>query len=187
MLLFLLTWKWRTKRKRKLRTGVETDLEIAQGNCGANHNWCIRNCLERSKKVVSRDWCHMSFGIIAESVLTGYSQNPSQSLRHLRSRVVTWCLKKTPASHPKAVFNDDINNNNNIYPGSPPALAVFSGAMQSWNNYCRIEMSLKPPLSGHPLESFIYLYIWDEIKSVWKWFDFDFFFVDVACFVLWEG
>ena len=31
------------------------------------------NCLERSKKVASRDWCHMSFGIIAESVLTGYS------------------------------------------------------------------------------------------------------------------
>ena len=31
------------------------------------------NCLERSKKLVSRDWCHMSFGIIAESVLTGYS------------------------------------------------------------------------------------------------------------------
>ena len=28
----------------------------------------------------------MSFGIIAESVPTGYSQNPSQSLRHVRSR-----------------------------------------------------------------------------------------------------
>ena len=24
----------------------------------------IRNCLERYKKVVNRDWCHMSFGII---------------------------------------------------------------------------------------------------------------------------
>ena len=51
--------------------------------------WCIRNCFERSKKVVSRDWCHMSFGIFAESILTWYSQNPSQSLRHLRSQVVT--------------------------------------------------------------------------------------------------
>ena len=51
--------------------------------------WCIRNCLERYRKVVSRDWCHMSFGIIAEGVLTGYSQNPSQSLRHLRSWAVT--------------------------------------------------------------------------------------------------
>ena len=157
--------------------GVETDLEIAQGNCGANHNWCIRNCLERPKKVVSRDWCHMSFGIIAESMLTGYSENPLQSLRHLRSRVVTWCLKKTPASHPEASFQDDINNNNhNIYPGSPLTLVVFIGVLQSWNNIivgielslnqsplidCRIELSLKPPLiNGHPLE------------SVWKWVDF---------------
>ena len=57
--------------------------------CGANHNWCIRNCLERYRKVVSRDWCHMSFGIIGKSVLTGYSPNPSQSLGHLRSRAVT--------------------------------------------------------------------------------------------------
>ena len=24
-----------------------------------SHNWCIRNRLERHKKVVSRDWCHM--------------------------------------------------------------------------------------------------------------------------------
>ena len=57
--------------------------------CGANHNWCIRNCLERYRKVVSRDWCHMSFGIIAKSVLTGYSPNPSQRLGDLRSRAVT--------------------------------------------------------------------------------------------------
>ena len=56
---------------------------------GDNHNWCIRNCLERYRKVVSRDWCHMSFGIIAKSVLTGYSPNPSQRLGDLRSRAVT--------------------------------------------------------------------------------------------------
>ena len=56
---------------------------------GANHNWCIRNCLERYRKVVSRVWCHMSFGIIAKSVLTGYSPNPSQRLGDLRSRAVT--------------------------------------------------------------------------------------------------
>ena len=62
------------------RTEVETDLEIAQSNCGAKHNWCIRNCLERYRKVVGRDWCHLSFGITAESVLTGYSQNPLRSL-----------------------------------------------------------------------------------------------------------
>ena len=37
------------------RTEVETDLEIAQSNCGAKHNWCIRNCLERYRKVVGRD------------------------------------------------------------------------------------------------------------------------------------
>ena len=46
-------------------TGVETDLELAQSNCGANHNWCISNCLERYRQVVNGDWCHMSFGIIA--------------------------------------------------------------------------------------------------------------------------
>ena len=45
-----------------------------------SHNWCIRNRLERHKKVVTRDRCHMSFRIIAESVLTGYCQNPLQSL-----------------------------------------------------------------------------------------------------------
>ena len=56
-----------------------TDLEIEQSNCCASHNWYIRNCLERYRKVVSRDWCHMSFGIIADSVFTVYSKNPSQS------------------------------------------------------------------------------------------------------------
>ena len=56
------------------------DLEIAQSNCGASHNWCIRNRLERHRKVFSRGWCHVSFRIIAESIPTGYSQNPSQSL-----------------------------------------------------------------------------------------------------------
>ena len=35
-----------------------------------------------------------SFGIIAESVLAGYRQNPSQILGHLMSREVTWCLSK---------------------------------------------------------------------------------------------
>ena len=34
-----------------------------------SHNWCTRNRLERHKKVVSRDWCHMSLTIIAESAL----------------------------------------------------------------------------------------------------------------------
>ena len=99
--------------------GVETDLEIAQSNFGANHNWCIRNCLERYRKMVRSNWCHMSFGIIVESILTGCSKNSSQSLRHLRLQAVIWCLRKTPASHPEAVFNedddddDDDNNNNN--------------------------------------------------------------------------
>ena len=31
----------------------------------------------------------MSFGIISESVLAGYRQNPSQSVGHLMSREVT--------------------------------------------------------------------------------------------------
>ena len=39
------------------------------------------NCLERYRKVVNRDWCRKSFGIIAGSVLAGYYQNPSQSLK----------------------------------------------------------------------------------------------------------
>ena len=98
--------------------GVETDLEIAQSNFGANYNKCIRNCLERYREMVRSDWCHMSFGIIVESMLTGCSKNPSQSLGHLRSQAVTWCLRKTPASHPEAVFNEeeeeeDNNNKNN--------------------------------------------------------------------------
>ena len=68
--------------------------------------WCLsslllHDCLERYRKVVGRDWCHMSFGITAEGMLTGYSQNPSQSLLHLRSRAVAWCLLKTRASHPE--------------------------------------------------------------------------------------
>ena len=45
------------------------DLEIAQSNCGASLNWRISNCLERHRKVVSREWCHMPFRIIAESAL----------------------------------------------------------------------------------------------------------------------
>ena len=32
------------------------------------------NCLERSKKVASRDWCHMSFGIIARACLLGIAR-----------------------------------------------------------------------------------------------------------------
>ena len=32
---------------------------------------------------------------------------------HLRSPAVTGCLRKTPASHPEAIFNEDSNNNNN--------------------------------------------------------------------------
>ena len=46
-----------------------------------------------------------------ESVQTGYSRNPSQGLGHLRSRAVTSCLRKPPASHPEAVFNNDDNSN----------------------------------------------------------------------------
>ena len=73
------------KRERKSselprpQAGVETNLAIAQCNCGASHNWCIRNCLERHRKVVSKDWCHIQIRSIAESMLTGYSQNASQS------------------------------------------------------------------------------------------------------------
>ena len=54
---------------------LEMDLEIIQSNCGANHNWCIRSCFEIYRKVVTRDWCHMLFGIIAESIHSndGYS------------------------------------------------------------------------------------------------------------------
>ena len=36
-----------------------------------------------------------------------------RSLRHLRSWAVTRCLRKTPASHPEAVFNNNNNNNSN--------------------------------------------------------------------------
>ena len=39
-----------------------------------------------------------------------------RTLRHLRSWEVTWCLRKTPASHSEDVFNNNnnnINNNNN--------------------------------------------------------------------------
>ena len=65
------------------------DLEIAQSNCGASHNWCIRNRLERHRKVVSRDWCHMSFRIIAESVLILGTARIFRKVLvgHLRSRV----------------------------------------------------------------------------------------------------
>ena len=56
------------------------NLEIAQSDCSASYNWCLRNRLERHRKVVSRDWRHMQIRSIAESALiTGYSQNPSQS------------------------------------------------------------------------------------------------------------
>ena len=34
-------------------------------------------------------------------------------LGHLRSPAVTGCLRKTPANHPEAIFNEDSNNNNN--------------------------------------------------------------------------
>ena len=62
------------------------------------------NCPKRKRKVVSRDWYHMSFGIITESVPTGYSQNPSESLRHLRSRGGDLMFKEDSSSHPEAVF-----------------------------------------------------------------------------------
>ena len=126
-----MTWMVRNNNNNRERenwelpspeAGVETDLEIAQSNFGANHNWCIRNCLERYRKMVRSDWCHMSFGIIVESILTGCSKNSSQSLGHLRLQAVIWCLRKTPASHPEAVFNEeeeeeekDNNNNNTMF------------------------------------------------------------------------
>ena len=44
---------------------------------------------DNQRKVVSRDKFYLSLRIIAESVQTGYSQNPSQGLGHLRSRAVT--------------------------------------------------------------------------------------------------
>ena len=34
----------------------------------------------RTRKVVGRDWCHIPFRIITESVFTGYSQNPSHKV-----------------------------------------------------------------------------------------------------------
>ena len=47
-------------------------------------------------------------------VFTGYSQNSSQSLGHLRSWAAGGLMfKKTPASHQKAVFNNKNNNNDN--------------------------------------------------------------------------
>ena len=63
------------------------DLEIAQSNCGASHNWRIRNYLERHRKVVSGEWCHMPFRIIAESalilgtarILRGLSRTPKDT------------------------------------------------------------------------------------------------------------
>ena len=67
VLTFKLSERQRERENWELprpEAGVETDLEIAQSNCCANHTWCIRNCLERYRKVVNRDWCHMSFGII---------------------------------------------------------------------------------------------------------------------------
>ena len=45
------------------------DLEIAQSNCSASYNWCIRNRLERHRKVVTKDWRHMQIRSIAESTL----------------------------------------------------------------------------------------------------------------------
>ena len=70
LLMFLvhLTPEW--KRKRKLRA------RVSQSNCGASHKRCIMDCSERHWKVVSGDWCYMSFRIIAESVYW-----VSQSLR----------------------------------------------------------------------------------------------------------
>ena len=83
--------------KEKIENYQDLKLEVkriwkllsAQSNSGTNHNWFIRNCLERYRKVVGRDWCHMPFRIITESVFTGYSQYPLQSLTHLRSWAVT--------------------------------------------------------------------------------------------------
>ena len=69
------------REKNPLVTRVRTNTTLSQYLV---FYWCIWNCLERYREVVGRDWCHMSFGIIAESMLTRYSQNPSQSLGHLR-------------------------------------------------------------------------------------------------------
>ena len=58
----------------------------------------------------------MSFGIIAESVLAGYRQNPSQSFGHLNCHG-RWL--DTPAIHLEAVFNEDNNNNKKALPLVP--------------------------------------------------------------------
>ena len=57
LLMLLVLWHASERQRERENwelprpeAGVETDLEIVQGNCGANHNWCIRNCFERSKK-----------------------------------------------------------------------------------------------------------------------------------------
>ena len=71
------------------------DLEIAQSNCSASYNWCIRNRLERHRKVVSRDWRHMQIRSIAESALI------LGTAKILRSR-----------SHTDALLNEDNYNNN---------------------------------------------------------------------------
>ena len=74
------------KDREKIENYQDLKREVKQ-ICGTNHNWF--NCLERYRKVVGGDWCQMPFRIITESVFTGYSQNPLQSLRHLRLRAVT--------------------------------------------------------------------------------------------------
>ena len=62
----LVKEKEKIENYQDLKWELKMDLEIAQSNCGANHNWCIKNCLERQREVVSiRVWCHRSFRIIA--------------------------------------------------------------------------------------------------------------------------
>ena len=59
--------KWEVKRIWKLRK--VTVVPIIIGSLGT-----------RTRKVVGRDWCHIPFRIITESVFTGYSQNPSHKV-----------------------------------------------------------------------------------------------------------
>ena len=71
------SWKERMMHGKYPKMLKDPDVDQQKTNQWLrSYYWCIRNCLKRYKKVVSRDWCHMSFGIIAESVITGYSQNP---------------------------------------------------------------------------------------------------------------
>ena len=61
-MLLVLSERQREKQNGELprhEAGAETDLEIAQSNCGASHNWCISNCLERHRKAETGVTCRL--------------------------------------------------------------------------------------------------------------------------------